>query len=348
MRNESMQHAVIEDGALSWRECRAPQLASGLDALVRPIVVGRCDLDVAFMRQLAPIKSGSPLGHECIGEVVEVADQVRALRPGDRVLVAAQISCGTCRMCRRGFTGRCESVPFGASFGMGREGDFGGALADLMRIPYAEAMLVPLPASMDPVATIGAADMALDAWRAVGPALQERPDARVLVVGGAAAVIGLYAAAIANALGAPEVTYWDDDETRAAHARAFGAHCVSREHAPEGVFDIIVDACGDPRMLLRSLSHAAPEALFTSVVIYLEGAPPLPLRELYFKGVTFRTGRPNVRPSMEPVLALCHSGRFRPEAIKTSVFEFEHAPEAWRSEDLRVAVTRDIPDRESR
>lgn len=340
MRDATMQHVVIEGAALSWRECRAPQLESGVDALVRPLVVGRCDLDVAFVRGLAPIKSGSPLGHECIGEIIDVGDQVRAFKPGDRVIVAAQISCGVCRMCRRGSTGRCEAVPFGASFGMGRAGDFGGALADLMRVPYAEAMLVPLPEGMDTVAAIGAADMALDAWRAVGPALQERPDARVLVVGGAAAVIGLYAAAIAHALGAPEVVYWDD-EVRSIHARASGARCVSREAAPDGAFDIVVDACGDPQMLLRALSHAAPEALFTSVAIYLEDVPPLPLRELYFKGVTFRAGRPNVRPPMEHVLGLCRAGRFQPDAVKASVFEFERAPEAWASEELRVIVARD-------
>ena len=149
---------------------------------------------------MAPIPAGSALGHECIGEVIDVGDRVSSIAPGQRVLVSAQICCGVCDMCRRGHTGRCLSVPFGASFGMGRAGDFGGALANCLRVPFADAMLVPLPSNLDPVETISVADMALDAWRAVGPHLQERPGAAVLVAGGKPAVIGLYAAAIAVAM----------------------------------------------------------------------------------------------------------------------------------------------------
>lgn len=93
---------------------------------------------------------------------------------------------------------------------------------DFMRIPFAQAMLVPLPAELDPVAAIGVADMALDSWRAVGPSVQERHGARVLVAGGNASVIGLYAAGIAVALGAAEVVYWDGDEQWRALAATMG------------------------------------------------------------------------------------------------------------------------------
>jgi threonine dehydrogenase-like Zn-dependent dehydrogenase len=57
----------------------------------------------------------------------------------------------------------------------------------------------------------------------------------------------------------------------------------------------------------------------------------LPQRELYFKGITYRTGRPNVRPAMEPVLALCHSGAVKPRDVPQSVFPFDDAIEAWLS-----------------
>jgi threonine dehydrogenase-like Zn-dependent dehydrogenase len=337
----TMQHLVIERaGVLSWRECLRPKLESGLDALVRPLVVGRCDLDVAFMRGLVPIPGGSVLGHECIAEVVDIGDRVRTVMPGQRVLVAAQISCGYCRMCRSGYTGRCEAVPLGASFGMGRAGDFGGALADYVRVPYADAMLVPLPAALNPVEVISIADMALDAWRAVGPNLQQRPGARVLVMGGTATVIGLYAAAISVALGASETVYVDDDAERRGHAERSGARCVAREAEIDGQFDILVDACGDPLMLGRSIARAAPEAVFTSVTIYLSETVPLPLREMYFKGITFRTGRANVRPQMEHVLGLCRGGSFDPNAVPAQVFPFERAEEAWASTALRTAVLR--------
>jgi threonine dehydrogenase-like Zn-dependent dehydrogenase len=341
MLTRTMQECVIDrPGVLRWRECPSPQLLTGIDAIVRPLVVGRCDLDVAFVDGLLPIASGSALGHECIAEIVEIGDHVTGLTPGQRVIVAAQINCGTCRRCRQGFTGRCEAVPFGASFGMGRAGDYGGALADWMRVPFAAAMLVPLPARANPVEVIGVADMALDAWRAVAPELQARPGARVLVAGGKPAVIGLYAAGIAVALGAAEVVYWDGDPNRRDVARVMGARAIDLTEEPHGQFEIVVDACGDVAVLKRALLAAAPEAHFTSVTIYLGGDVAMPLRELYFKGITFKTGRPNVRPPMEHVLGLCQAGRFNPHSVAAAVLPFEQAEQAWISRELRTAVAR--------
>jgi threonine dehydrogenase-like Zn-dependent dehydrogenase len=334
--------AFERPGVLGWRETAAPKLSSDLDAIVAPVVVGRCDLDVAFVRGAAPIPSGSALGHECIARVVDVGPRVRTVKPGDLVVLSAQICCGYCRSCQRGHTGRCESVPFAASYGMGRAGDFGGALSELLRVPYADAMLVHLPAGLDPVLTIGAADMALDAWRAVGPALQERPDAAVLVVGGLASVIGLYAAGLAVSMGASEVVYWDADEQRRKVAEKLGAKVLDVTSDPPRSFGIVVDAGGTVYGLQRALAAAEPEALFTSVVIYFDNSTPLPLRDMYQKGITFRTGRPNVRAQMESVLRLCRSGCFRPHDVPTTLFDFDHADEAWLSTDLRIAVERKI------
>jgi threonine dehydrogenase-like Zn-dependent dehydrogenase len=337
---ESMRHLVIESpGRLAWRETRRPTLQSGLDAIVRPIVVGRCDLDFGFVRGLAPIGSGEPLGHECIAEVVEIGAHVATVCPGMRVVLAAQISCGVCRQCRNGSTGRCESVPFGASFGMGRAGNYGGALADYVRVPFADAMLVPISNACNPVDLIGAADMALDAWRAVGAPLLQRPGCGVLVTGGLAKVIGLYAVGLALALGAGRVVFCGADPQQRRCAEDLGAEATPELARDHGRFDIIVDACGDLTALPAMFNAAAPEAIVTSVVVY-EREFVLPQRELYFKGITYRTGRPNVRPAMEHVLALCHSGVFQPRRVEAKVFAFEDAIEAWLAPELRPVVAR--------
>ncbi len=68
--------AFERPGVLGWRETTAPTLSSDLDAIVAPVVVGRCDLDVGFVRGVAPIASGSALGHECIARVVDVGPRV--------------------------------------------------------------------------------------------------------------------------------------------------------------------------------------------------------------------------------------------------------------------------------
>jgi len=73
---------------------------------------------------------------------------------GDRVVVPFQISCRTCRECRRGVTSSCGSVPLTAMCGLGPLAglDGGGFMSDLVLVPYADAMLVPLPATVDPIA----------------------------------------------------------------------------------------------------------------------------------------------------------------------------------------------------
>jgi alcohol dehydrogenase len=226
---------------------------------------------------------------------------------------------------------------------MGRAGDFGGALADFVRVPFADAMLVPLPASLDPIEMIGAADMALDAWRAVGAPLQQRPGGEVLVVGGLARVIGLYAVGIAVALGAGRVVFACSDAAQREHANKLGAETTAALGPEHGRFEIIVDACGDEASFAALLRAAAPEAVVTSVVFY-QGDIAIPQRELYFKGITYKTGRPNVRPAMEPVLALCQGAAFNPAAVTQTVFSFDDAIEAWTSQELRTVVTR-LPGR---
>lgn len=327
-------------GAVEWREAAAPAITSAAAAVVRPIVLGRCDLDVAFVRGAFPLAPGQPIGHEMIGEVVDIGDGVTSVVPGQRVIVPSQISCGDCRNCRRGFTGRCQSVPFGAGFGMGRPGDFGCAAADLVLVPYADAMLVPLPQGADPVAMIGAADMAADSWRAVAPQLAERPGANVLVMGGSARVIGVYAAGLAVVLGAGRVDYADDDPARLAAARAYGAMTIRLPTEIADQYEIVVDARGTPETLIQAIRATEPEGILTSLTIHLGPTTPLPMMEMYHKGIFLRTGRANVRTSIPPVLDCCAHG-FAPDRIATSLYDFDDAPAAWMDDALRTAAARD-------
>jgi alcohol dehydrogenase len=327
-------------GKVAWREVPDAAIGSGVEAIVRPLVIGRCDLDIGYVRGIVPMTAGEAIGHEMIGEIVDVGDGVRRFRPGQRVVVPAQISCGTCRQCRRGYTGRCETVPFAASYGMGRQGGFGGLAADRVRVPFADAMLFPLPGGVSPVDWIGFTDMAQDAWRAVGPALRERPGARVLVIGGLPAVIGIYAAGLAVAAGASAVDFYDDDAVRLAEAAKFGANPIRRgEGEPSGVYEIVVGASIAPQAIFEALRFAEPEAIVTSVSIHFGEATPVPLMLAYNKGVTYRTGRPNCRAHMEDVAHLCASHRFAPERLTTKVFDYDDAPAAWLDPALRTACT---------
>ncbi|MGZ4528032.1 MAG: alcohol dehydrogenase catalytic domain-containing protein, partial [Mycobacterium sp.] len=107
-----------ETGRYAWREAPEPQITAPKQALVRPLAVACCDLDVAVCNGRLPLPPGYAVGHEGLAEVVAVGDDVKGTRVGDRVVVPFQINCGACRECRRGVTGSCSSVPSMAAYGM--------------------------------------------------------------------------------------------------------------------------------------------------------------------------------------------------------------------------------------
>ncbi|HXD56208.1 MAG TPA: alcohol dehydrogenase catalytic domain-containing protein [Solirubrobacteraceae bacterium] len=315
---------------LQWREAPAPRLTSDRGALVRPLAVATCDLDALIVEGGSPFPPPFPVGHECVAEIVELGDDVDGLRPGQLVSVPFQISCGECAACLGGRSSNCSGVPFMSTYGFGPAVDeWGGFLSDLVAVPYASHMLVPLPDGLEPARVASASDNIADAWRAVAPPLEREPGAPVLVVGGAAAgSIGLYAAGIARALGSEWVLYVDPDESRRAAAEALGAQTMASPPKRLGPFPVTVDASADPELLKLALRSTAPDGVCTSTAIYFAEPPALPLLEMYTKGVTFRTGRANAREAMPHVLELAASGALRPERVTSRVVPWREAPEA--------------------
>jgi alcohol dehydrogenase len=316
--------------ALEWREAPEPRLSSDGAALVRPKAVATCDLDALIVRGESPFPAPFPIGHECVAEVIDVGDAVASFTPGQLVSVPFQISCGDCPQCRRGRSANCSRVPFMSTYGFGPAvAEWGGFLSDLVCVPYAEHMLVALPAGLEPAALASASDNISDAWRSVGPPLAQEPGAPVLVVGGAGAgSIGLYAAALALALGAESVVYVDPDGERRRSAAALGAETLAELPKRLGPYPITVDASANPEGLALALRSTAPDGTCTSTAIYFGEQPSLPLLEMYTKGVTFTTGRVHAREAIPHVLELAATGAIHPERITTRVVDWAEAPEA--------------------
>lgn len=320
---------------LEWRDAPDPALSGDGEAVVRPLAVATCDLDDLIVGGHSPFPPPFALGHEGVAEVVDVGDAVTSVRPGDRVVVPFQISCGACAACAAGRTGNCRSVPLAATygFGFGEENTrWGGFLADLVHVPYADAMLVPVPDGLAPELAAGASDNLTDAYRAVGPPLAERPGAPVLVVGGGGpGSIGLYAAAQALALGSERVVYVDEDPRRRAIAEAYGAETL--DHVPDRVdtrFPVTVDAAGHPRALELALGSLDRDGICTSTAIYFdpELQPRVPLLGMYVMTTTFATGRIHARRDAPHVLELLAGGEFDPSPVTTRVVPFAEAAEA--------------------
>jgi alcohol dehydrogenase len=327
------QLTFIEPGRLEWHDVPAPRLGAASDAIVRPLAVARCDLDLYIALGVVRYPGPFAFGHETIAEVVEVGDAV-PLRPGDRVAVPFQLSCGRCATCRRGLTNACEAYPFGAAYGLKPTSgtEFGGALSDRLLVPFADHMLLPLPDGVDPVAAASAPDNVADGWRAVGPHLRDRPGATVLVVGGLAQSVGIYAAGCAVALGAGRVVYLDDHEERRRRAAALGATAeplaLDQGRTPAAQFDIVVEAAGDEAALAFAVRSTAPNGVLTSVAIHLGATTPMPLTRAYYKGLTFHTGRVHSRAVLPEVLACLQHGTLHPEHVTHRLAPFDEAADA--------------------
>lgn len=337
-------------GKLRWRDVPAPG-PPGLDqAIVRPIAVATCDIDCPLSLGMLQMPLPLHLGHECVAEVQAVGERVRGVRPGDRVLVPYEIGCGICPPCRAGLTGSCASVPPVSAYGMGfATGHWGGAFSDLLCVPYAEAMLVPLPEGVDPAAAASAADNICDAYRHIAPhlppLLERDPHAQVLIVGALrkrvafGASVPLYAGLIAHALGARNVCLIDARASVRGRAQRLGIEAAPprmlRRRSPA---PLVVDA--SIADLGRALAATAPDGICTSSGS-LHRSAKVPIAPMYVRKATLHVGRTSARPLIPAVLELIEDGRLRPKGVISTLAKLDDAPQALR-EHFRAGGTKAV------
>jgi threonine dehydrogenase-like Zn-dependent dehydrogenase len=330
----------IGKGKLEWREAPDPKLEADGEAIVRPLALATCDLDTAIVRGRAPMQGPFPFGHECVGEVTEVGDSVTKAKPGDLVSVPFQISCGECGACRAGRTGNCESVPRLSMYGLPTgKGSFGGFASDAVKVPFADAMLVPIPDGVEPSAVASLSDNIPDAWRTVAPPLEDAPGSPVLICMGAGS-IALYSVAIAQALGADRVDVFGGRERERELAVKLGANVLDQEFPDRaGFYPITVDASADPAGLSCALKSTDADGICTSIGIYFEPVP-MPLLDMFTQGITFVTGRPHVRGLMPEVLELVREGKFDPDPMTAQKVPWDDAAEALSELRAKTVVER--------
>ncbi|MEV6879946.1 alcohol dehydrogenase catalytic domain-containing protein [Amycolatopsis sp. NPDC051128] len=299
-----------------------------MDALVRPIASAACDLDRRLVVSPSPFETPFALGHEAVGEIVDLAGDDSALRVGQRVVIPWHISCGTCDNCRRGLPGACASVPRLASYGTSAGGLWGGLFDELVRVPWAQHNLTPLPPSVEPFLAASAADNLTDAFQAVRPTLAAQPDAEVLVVGGTAS-LGLLTVLSAIALGAANVTYLDVDEGRCAKAAAAGATVVTAGEYPDrldGSFDLVVEASASTAGFRCALMSTRPGGTCVVRSVYFAELR-LPYFALYGTGINLVVGPPHAGPHVPDVLKLIDAGTLDPSPILSGPFSYDDAVE---------------------
>lgn len=362
---------------LEWRERPSPKLQHADEAIVRPIAAARCDLDNAFLlRDMSaavriglalhildplvkdtigdpPFEGPFPYGHECVAEVVELGPDVKNFTVGDKVIVPFQLSCGHCGTCRLDLTAHCQTnrtTPIRA-FGFGKvTGDLGGMVVDLFRVPNASHMLVKVPDDVSPASVASASDNIADGWRTVAAPLRARPGAPVLVVGGRAKSVSLYAVAAAVALNSERVDYLDTNAERLRIAQTLGATPIRLEKSfrhmkgsslfRNGGYPIVVDGSGASGALDFAIRSLSPGGICTTVFFHLRKGTPVPLWQMYLNGSTLTTGLANVRVDIPEILRTVQSGRLRPELVTTLQADWNDAPLALLDPSTKVVLVR--------
>lgn len=176
-------HAI---GDIRVDDVPEPQLQEPTDAIIRLTTSALCGTDLHFVRgSFTPMQAGTILGHEGVGIVEQLGDDVRNLAIGDRVVVSSTIGCGNCSYCRAGYYAQCDVAnpngkQAGTSFfgGPAPTGPFNGLQAEKARIPFATTVLTKLPDEVSDEQAIVISDILPTAYFGAGRvfAIDSKPD----------------------------------------------------------------------------------------------------------------------------------------------------------------------------
>jgi threonine dehydrogenase-like Zn-dependent dehydrogenase len=265
-----------------------PVIQEPTDILVEITSSGICGSDLHLIEVMAPFMTvGDVMGHEPMGVVREVGAEVTEVKPGDRVVVPFNISCGTCWMCSQGLQSQCETTQnreqgFGASlFGYTKlYGHVPGGQAELLRVPFGNTLPIAVPDGPPDDRFVYLSDVLPTSWQAVQYAAVPRGGS-VLVLG--LGPIGDMSARVAQQLGADQVFAADVVPERLARARARGVQVIESTEqddvveqvrdatdgrGPDAVIDAVgMEAHGSPlAQLAQKASAVVPDAIMEKVM----------------------------------------------------------------------------------
>ncbi|MET8041119.1 zinc-dependent alcohol dehydrogenase [Micromonospora sp. NPDC005215] len=375
--------------ALTWQgkrdvrveEVPDPRIEEPTDAIVKITSTAICGSDLHLYEVLGPyLKPGDVLGHEPMGIVQEVGSEVTGLKPGDRVVVPFNISCGSCWMCQRQLYAQCETTQV-TSEGKGAAlfgytslyGSVPGGQAEYLRVPQAHFGPIVVPQTGADERYLYLSDVLPTAWQAVKYA--DTPPGGTLAVFGLGPV-GQFCARIGRHLGAGRVIGLDLVPERLELARRHGIEVLDvRElsdvpgalidlvdgRGPDAVIDAVgMEAHGSPGGKLAhaavgllpdklaqtmtdrvgmdrlSVLHAAVKAVRRGGTVSVSGvyggeADPMPLMEMFDRGIQLRMGQCHVRRWTDEILPLL-AGDDDPlgvEDLRTHRVPLARAPQAY-------------------
>ena len=279
------------------------------------------------------------MGHEYVGVVEEIGEDVKTLKVGDFVVGSFVISDNTCEICQAGYQSRCVHAEF-------VHGTI-GTQSDRARIPHADGTLVATPGMPDDdliPSLLAASDVLGTGWFAA-VAAEAGPGKTVAVVGDGA--VGLLGVLAARELGAERIIAMSRHADRQALAREFGATDIVTERGDEGVARIkeltdglgahsVIEAVGTQESMMQAIGSTRPGGHIGYVGVSHD--VELPGDELFFDLVHLHGGPAPVRRFLPDLIDRIWRREIDPGKVFDLELPLADAAEGYRAMDERRAI----------
>ena len=334
-----MRGAVLHaPGDVRVEDREQPTIVDPTDAVIRLSAACVCGSDLWPYRGIEKISGPAPMGHEYVGIVEEVGDQVTTIEPGQFVVGSFFASDNTCEICRAGYQTSCVNRQPGAAT---------GAQAEYTRVPLADGTLVATPGLPDDdlvPSLLAASDVLGTGWFGA-VAAEAGPGKTVAVVGDGA--VGLLGVLAAKQLGAERIIAMSRHEARQNLAREYGATDIVAERGDEGVARIkeltgglgahsVIEAVGTQESMMQAIRATRPGGHVGYVGVAHDVA--LPGEELFFSHVHLHGGPAPVRQYLPELIDLIWNRTIDPGKVFDLELPLEEAADGYRAMDERRAI----------
>lgn len=283
--------------------------------------------------------NGYCVGHEAVGEVVEVGRGVSRLKVGDKVMLPAAVGCGRCRSCLSGVVNLCE---FGEGACYGLSARLQGSQAEAVRVPAADMNAVLIPEGVSMEQALMMTDAMATAWFGARNA-DIKPGSSVAIVG--LGTIGLMAVDSAFVMGAHLVYAIDPIAERRALAEQARAIALHPDEALEQIkadtkgrkLDCAVEVVGSEATVDFAIRLVRPRGTVSVIGVQQARRFPFPLERAFAQGLTFRAGTCSVPEELPALFPLVQSGRLAPEKYISHRMPLSEGAEAYKLFESREA-----------
>jgi threonine dehydrogenase-like Zn-dependent dehydrogenase len=273
------------------------------------------------------------IGHEFVGEIIEVGGAVRSLRVGDRVCGSDFCACGACRWCARHEHWECEQRRFfGSGFAFGPS--IGGAQAEYVRVPFADVTLAVVPPTCSDEVAILVCDNLPTGWAAIDFGALE-PGETVAIIGGGP--IGQLAGLCAQTVGAAAVVIVEPSDIRRRFATEHGSIAVApdasagliRELTGGDGADLVIEAVGHVATLDTAFDLVRKRGRIVSVAAHSTPAWSFPLASAFANETSLRFAIGDSIRYRRKLFSLIVSGVLAPADVIEARVSFASATRAY-------------------